>query len=86
MFNFFIFKIRLTAFADGATVKQISGVYLSALLGLSNDGMNQPTSKERAFAAHQVSLEVLMHLKEWKIFYFLIGLSFYNVLFNHNFF
>jgi len=40
--------------ADEATVKQVASLYLDASLGLSSNGVDQPTSKERSFAAHQV--------------------------------
>ncbi len=50
------------AISDAETVKSVGELYLEALLGSATTYACQPTSKERAFAAHQLA-KLMSHPK-----------------------
>lgn len=56
--------LRLLGLADTETVKQVSGFYLDAMLGKEAKFAVSPTSKERAFAAHQLA-KMMSHPKTY---------------------
>ena len=60
----YVFHPRLLSIADTETVKQVSGFYLDAMLGRESNFAVSPTSKERAFAAHQLA-KMMSHPKTY---------------------
>ena len=50
-----LWLFRLIVISDTETVKSVADLYLEAMLGKETTYENQPTSKDRAYAAHQLA-------------------------------